>query len=87
MATQLETRAPDWTEVSAEIAAAIADKAEYHDSEETFVEEGFTLLKRAGLFKALVPAEFGGHGATHGEICRVVRRLASYAAPGRPARG
>lgn len=75
MATQLEARAPDWAEVSAEIAAAIADKAEHHDSEETFVEEGFTLLKRAGLFKALVPVEFGGHGATHEDICRVVRRL------------
>jgi acyl-CoA dehydrogenase len=75
MATKLEVRAPDWADVSAEIAAAIADKAGQHDSEETFVDEGFALLKRAGLFKALVPEEFGGHGATHEEICRVVRRL------------
>ena len=75
MATQIEPAARDWIEVAEEIASAISAEADRHDREESFVEEGFGMLKQAGLFKALVPVEFGGHGATHGEICRVVRRL------------
>ena len=75
MATQIEPAARDWIEIAEEIASAIAAEADRHDREESFVEEGFGVLKQAGLFKALVPVEFGGYGATHGEICRVVRRL------------
>ena len=54
MATQIEPAARDWIEVAEEIASAISAEADRHDREESFVEEGFGMLKQAGLFKALV---------------------------------
>ena len=56
------------------IAAEIAPRAAKHDVEETFVSDGYQLLKEAGFFKACVPAEFGGGGAGVADICGVIRR-------------
>ena len=63
----------DWTAKAEEIAATIADYAAKHDADDSFVSEGFKALDEADFFTALVPAEFGGGGATVGEICNVVR--------------
>lgn len=63
----------DWTAKAEEIAAAIADCNARHDADDSFVEEGFAALTEAGFFKALVPAELGGGGASVGEICDALR--------------
>ncbi|HET9149394.1 MAG TPA: acyl-CoA dehydrogenase family protein, partial [Alphaproteobacteria bacterium] len=67
----------DWLARADRIAVAIAATAADHDEHETFVADGFQLLKDAGLFKALVPTEFGGGGASLADICGVIRRLGS----------
>ena len=65
----------DWLARADTVAEAVAAKAALHDFDESFVDEGYTRLKAEGLFKALVPAEFGGGGAEIADICRAVRRI------------
>lgn len=65
----------DWIAEAKAIAAEIGEHAARRDAEESFVAEGFARLKAAGFFKALVPAELGGGGATLSEICAAIRVL------------
>lgn len=67
----------DWLVRADRIAAAISATSAEHDERETFVADGFRLLKDSGLFKALVPTDFGGGGASLANICAVIRRIAS----------
>jgi alkylation response protein AidB-like acyl-CoA dehydrogenase len=43
-----------------------------------FVAENYELMRQRRLFSAAVPAELGGGGASHAEICAVIRELAHY---------
>jgi alkylation response protein AidB-like acyl-CoA dehydrogenase len=65
----------DWLARADRIAGEIAAPAARHDADESFVSEGYRLLKDEGFFKALVPVELGGGGAEYTEICRAIRRL------------
>jgi alkylation response protein AidB-like acyl-CoA dehydrogenase len=67
----------DWLAVTDRVAAEIGANAARHDADESFVADAYALLKREGFFKALVPAELGGHGAGYAEMCQVIRRLAA----------
>jgi alkylation response protein AidB-like acyl-CoA dehydrogenase len=67
----------DWLARADRIAEEIAEAAARHDADESFVSEGYQLLKEEGFFKALVPAELGGGGAGYAEICHAIRRLAT----------
>jgi alkylation response protein AidB-like acyl-CoA dehydrogenase len=75
MNAQARTEPINWDAVAERVAETLAAHAAARDADETFVFEGYQALKDAGLFKALVPVEFGGYGATNTEICRVIRRL------------
>lgn len=66
-------RTTDWTQKATEIEESIADCAAAHDSDDSFVAEGFAALEEAGFFAALVPKELGGGGASVGEICEALR--------------
>ncbi|MEJ0060907.1 MAG: acyl-CoA dehydrogenase family protein [Terricaulis sp.] len=72
---KIETPPTDWSALAQSIAAEIALEAARHDAEESFVAGNYRRLKDAGLFKALVPAEFGGGGAEVTDICNVIRIL------------
>ena len=63
----------DWTAKAEEIAATIAAHAANHDAEDSFVQEGFAALDEANFFTALVPKDFGGGGATVGQISDAIR--------------
>lgn len=67
----------DWVRQAEEIAGQLASRAPIHDAADTFVADGFALLKERGFFKAHVPAELGGHGAGYTEICAAIRSLAA----------
>jgi acyl-CoA dehydrogenase len=68
----------DWVRLADELGPVFAERAAVHDEAGTFVTENFAALKARGFFEALVPAEFGGAGASHAEICAAIRRLATY---------
>lgn len=58
------------------VAPELAERAETHDQEKAFVADAYTRLKEEGFFAAGVPAELGGSGASHGELCEALKRMA-----------
>ena len=66
----------DWVAVAAELAPAFAARAAAHDADDRFVFENYAELRRRRMFSAAVPAELGGGGASHAEMCDVLRTLA-----------
>ena len=66
----------DWVAVAAELAPAFAARAAAHDVDDRFVFENYAELRRRRIFSAAVPAELGGGGASHAEMCDVLRTLA-----------
>ena len=75
--TRIDSGKIDWLGRADRIAGAIAEAAARHDADESFVSEGYQLLKEEGFFKALVPAELGGGDAGYTEICRSIQRIAA----------
>jgi alkylation response protein AidB-like acyl-CoA dehydrogenase len=67
----------DWAERAQHIAEEIGQYAAVHDDNDSFVREGYDALEREGFFKALVPEEFGGSGASAAQICGAIRVLGS----------
>jgi len=70
------TASRNWSAEARALADELSRHADRHDSEDNFVEEGFALLRQAGFFKALVPEDLGGGGASVREMCDAIRALA-----------
>ena len=66
-----------WQDVLAELAPRIAARAAQADAEDAFVGANYAELKSTGLVAAGVPAELGGLGVSHAELCEMLRRLAT----------
>ena len=66
----------DWTALGQELADLFAERAAEHDTNDSFVAENYTELKKRKVFSAGVPVEFGGGGASHGELCELLRSIA-----------
>lgn len=64
------------TEILKQVHPAIEHNASWLDATDGFIGENFDLLKSHKVFSALVPAEYGGGGATHSEMCAFVRGIA-----------
>jgi alkylation response protein AidB-like acyl-CoA dehydrogenase len=62
-----------WQQRAERVADEVAAYAAAHDNDDSFVEEGFARLKAEGFFKALVPEEFGGGGASESTIADCIR--------------
>ncbi|HEX7002560.1 MAG TPA: acyl-CoA dehydrogenase family protein [Trueperaceae bacterium] len=67
-----------WLEQLEELGPVFAERAAAHDKDARFVAENFTDLKKRRFFSFGVPAELGGGGASHSELCGVLRQLARY---------
>ena len=67
--------------LSDELLGEIHSRAARYDAENTFPEEDYDQLRKAGYYAAFVPEEFGGSGLTLSEIAAEQTRLAK-AAPG-----
>jgi alkylation response protein AidB-like acyl-CoA dehydrogenase len=66
----------DWVAIAAELVPPFAARAAGHDADDTFVSENYADLRRRRVFSAAVPAELGGGGASHAEMCEMLRTLA-----------
>jgi alkylation response protein AidB-like acyl-CoA dehydrogenase len=66
----------DWVSTIRELAPDFARRAAEHDDDDSFVAENYATLREHGAFAAGVPAELGGGGASHAELCAMVRELA-----------
>ncbi|HEU5314510.1 MAG TPA: acyl-CoA dehydrogenase family protein [Chloroflexota bacterium] len=70
------TATTDWSSVARQLGADFAARAAAHDADDTFVADNYDALKAARVFSAGVPAELGGGGASHRELCALLRELA-----------
>jgi acyl-CoA dehydrogenase len=68
----------DWTGLMTRLGQDFAKRSAGHDEGDTFVAENYEALKEHGAFAAGVPAELGGGGATHAELCAMLRELARH---------
>src|SRR5688500_8798704 len=66
----------DWTTVARDLSSAFASRAAAHAAEDPFVAENHSDLTATRAFSAGVPAELGGGGASHRELCAMLRELA-----------
>jgi acyl-CoA dehydrogenase len=67
---------PDWTVVVREVGPRFAARAAAHDAHDSFVADNYAELRERRVFSAGVPAELGGGGASHRELCNLLRTLA-----------
>jgi alkylation response protein AidB-like acyl-CoA dehydrogenase len=68
----------DWIALARELGPSFAARASHHDADDSFVAESYTELKKVRVFSAHVPAELGGGGTSHAEICAFLQTLAQY---------
>lgn len=64
----VQTPPASLAEIIREVSPAVAENAEAHDRDGSFVENSYSVLKQAGFFRAAAPIEFGGLGATLREL-------------------
>jgi alkylation response protein AidB-like acyl-CoA dehydrogenase len=72
------TTTTDWPSLMTTLGRDFATRAAEHDQNDSFVAENYQALRDRGAFAAGVPAELGGGGATHAELCAMVRELARH---------
>ena len=70
--------ATDWVGLMQQLGKEFEARTAGHDEDDSFVAENYAALKEAGAFSAGVPTELGGGGATHAELCAMVRELAHH---------
>jgi len=68
----------DWTELARELGPRFAARAAAHDATDSFVADNYRDLRARRVFSAGVPAELGGGGASHAELCALVRGLGQH---------
>lgn len=61
-----------------EVGPEFAGRSATLEAEDRFVGENYEALREHRVFSAPVPQDHGGGGATHGEMCDFLRRLARH---------
>src|SRR5919197_2576592 len=74
----VDTTRTDWVAVARQLGPTFAARAAAHDANDSFVADNYAELKRCKVFSAGVPYELGGGGASHAELCAMLRELARY---------
>jgi alkylation response protein AidB-like acyl-CoA dehydrogenase len=68
----------DWVALARELGPRFAERVAAHDANDTFVTTNYAELRAHRVFSAGVPAELGGGGASHAELCAMLRTFAHY---------
>ena len=68
----------DWAALARELGPRFAARAPSHDVADSFVADNYRDLRERRVFSAGVPAELGGGGASHAELCTLVRVLGQH---------
>jgi alkylation response protein AidB-like acyl-CoA dehydrogenase len=71
----------NWLAVVEEIGPGFAECAAERDANDTFIEAHYPVLKDKGLITAQIPLALGGGGASHADMCAILRRLGYYDGP------
>jgi acyl-CoA dehydrogenase len=65
----------DWIAIARQLGQEFGERASAYDEEGSFVHENYADLRDYKLFSAGIPSELGGGGATHQEICGIIREI------------
>ena len=76
--TTMTTPGSRFLDVIRTLGPRFAERAAVTDVEGRFVRDNYTDLKEARVMSAAVPSELGGGGATHAELCQLLRELAHH---------
>jgi alkylation response protein AidB-like acyl-CoA dehydrogenase len=68
----------DWVALARGLGPGFAARAAAHDANDSFVADNYRELKEYRVFSAGVPAELGGGGASHKELCAMLRELGRH---------
>jgi alkylation response protein AidB-like acyl-CoA dehydrogenase len=68
----------DWSAMAREVGPRLAARAASHDATDSFVADNYRDLRARRAFSAGVPTELGGGGASHAELCAMVRALGQH---------
>ncbi|HEU4370194.1 MAG TPA: acyl-CoA dehydrogenase family protein [Methylomirabilota bacterium] len=66
----------DWAAVVRQLGPRFAARAAAHDAHDSFVADNYAELRDRRVFSAGIPIELGGGGASHRELCDMLRTLA-----------
>lgn len=67
-----------WSQLTCQIGAELRPGAAERDRTGEISVAAFEILRAAGITSALVPAEFGGGGASHAEMGQILRDLGRF---------
>lgn len=73
-----ESCSTDWVALADELGQRFSTRAAAHDADDSFVADNYAELQAARVFSAGVPAELGGGGASHAQLCALLRTLAHH---------
>jgi alkylation response protein AidB-like acyl-CoA dehydrogenase len=68
----------NWVSLMDELGEDFGKRAGEHDDDDSFVAENYATLRARKAFAAGVPSELGGGGASHVELCQMIRTLARH---------
>ena len=68
----------DWIAVARQLGLEFGERASAYDEEGSFVHENYADLRDYKLFSAGIPSELGGGGASHWEICEIIREIGRH---------
>ncbi len=68
----------DWVAVARQLGQEFGERASAYDEEGSFVHENYADLRDYRLFSAGIPTELGGGGASHQEICGIIREIGRH---------
>jgi alkylation response protein AidB-like acyl-CoA dehydrogenase len=72
------TPGTDWLALARELGPGFASRAAAYDANDSFPLQNYRELKERRVFSAGVPAELGGGGASHAELCTMLRELGRH---------
>ncbi len=72
------TKRIDLQSILADLGPVFADQAAEMDDTDSFIGNNYDALRERKVFSALVPANYGGGGARHSEMCAFVQGLAHH---------
>ena len=73
-----QEQATDWRALAESLGQQFVKSEAEADRADLFVTDNFATLKSSGLIAAGVPTELGGGGASHADLCDVLRILGRY---------
>ena len=71
-----ETMVAPTTESLDDILPLLAERSERSDGNDEFVSDSVEALAARGVLELMVPTALGGGGASHAEVCDLLRRIA-----------